>query len=56
MKEPLITNMDLIQSVLKELYAKEPTTPELSEAVTKWEGLEQELKDWQKSLEPEVEL
>jgi len=59
MKRPLIDNMELIQKVLKELYAKEPalegpTNAELAEAVTKWEGLEQDLKDWQEAHELDV--
>jgi len=49
-KEPLIKNMGLIQEVLEELYAMEDK-PGLSEAVTKWEGLEQDLKDWEDAQE-----
>jgi len=49
-KEPLITNMGLIQEVLEELYAMDDK-PGLAEAVTKWEGLEQDLKDWEDANE-----
>jgi len=45
-KEPLIKNMGLIQEVLEELYAMDDK-PGLSEHITKWEGLEQDLKDWE---------
>jgi len=65
MKQPLIMNAGLIEDVLKELYEKEPsldgpTNADLAEAVTTWEGLEQDLKDWHEWLkskkEPELEI